>query len=67
MLAEANLFQTLLRAGLPVVASNVGGVSEQVEHTVTGFLTPRGDVQAVTEALKRLIDDPSLRKMMGRG
>jgi glycosyltransferase involved in cell wall biosynthesis len=54
-----------MRAGLPVVASNVGGVSEAVQHGVNGFLTQAGDVQAVARALHTLIDQPELRRQMG--
>ncbi len=54
-----------MMAGLPVVATNVGGVSELVKDGVTGFLVPRRDPKALAEALQRLIDDPELRKRMG--
>lgn len=54
-----------MAAGLPVVASDVGGVSEQVEHGVTGLLVPRGDAVALASALQGLIDDPELRRRMG--
>jgi len=55
-----------MRAGLPVVASDVGGVSESVVDGVTGFLVPRRDVTAVKERLERLLLDPKLRRVMGR-
>lgn len=49
----------------PVVATNVGGVSEVVDGGVTGLLhAPRDDVQQATDLL-RLLEDPSLRKKMG--
>ncbi|MDQ2947050.1 MAG: glycosyltransferase family 4 protein [Acidobacteriota bacterium] len=54
-----------MRAGLPVVASDVGGVSEAVEHNQTGFLTPKTDSAAMSFYLRRLIADASLRKRMG--
>lgn len=54
-----------MAAGLPVIASDVGGVAEQVEHDVTGLLVPRGDADALAAALQRLIDDPELRRRMG--
>ena len=52
-------------AGLPVVATKVGGVPELVEDGVTGFLVPPRDPQALAKALQRLIDDPELRRRMG--
>lgn len=54
-----------MRAGLPVVASDVGGVGEAVEDGVNGFLVPRGGVDEMAEALARLIDDSGLRSSMG--
>jgi glycosyltransferase involved in cell wall biosynthesis len=55
-----------MRAGLPVVASDVGGVCEAVVEGETGYLVPRGDAGALTERLTALLEDPALRKAMGR-
>lgn len=52
-------------AGLPVVATDVGGVCELVEHGITGFLVPAGDVDALAEALRKLLEDKSLQRKMG--
>lgn len=52
--------------GLPVVASNVGGLPEVVEDGVTGLLVPPGDVKALADSLARLLRDPELRARMGR-
>ncbi|MFC6919164.1 glycosyltransferase family 4 protein [Meiothermus taiwanensis] len=54
-----------MRAGLPVVASNVGGVAEAVTDGETGFLVPRGDLQALRGRLAQLIENPQLRAQMG--
>jgi len=54
-----------MMAGLPVVATKVGGVPELVEDGVTGFLVPPKDPGALTEALQKLIADPELRRRMG--
>jgi len=54
-----------MRAGLPVVASDVGGVSEAVADKKTGFLVTPNDEQALTGALRRLIGEPDTRKRMG--
>ena len=54
-----------MRAGLPVVASDVGGVREAVVDGVTGFVVPRGNGQQLAHCIRRLIDDPSLRTEMG--
>jgi glycosyltransferase involved in cell wall biosynthesis len=54
-----------MRAGLPVVATDVGGVSESVDDGVTGFLVPRGGTAELNDRLHRLIADPALRARMG--
>lgn len=54
-----------MRAGLPVVATNVNGIPEEVEHGKTGLLTPPRDVQALAKAMKTLIESPELRQQMG--
>ncbi len=55
-----------MRAGLPVVSSEVGGVSESVVDGETGFVVPQGDVQAVRQRLSQLLADAALRTRMGR-
>ncbi len=52
--------------GKPVVASNFGGIPDFVEDGVTGFLVPLEDEAKLVEALKTLLDNPSLREDMGR-
>lgn len=54
-----------MRAGLPVVASDVGGVREAVVDGVTGFLVPPGDPDALRDRLRRLAGDPELRRRLG--
>jgi glycosyltransferase involved in cell wall biosynthesis len=54
-----------LAAGLPVVASDVGGVRELVEDGVNGVLVPPGDAVALAAALTRLVADADLRRTMG--
>jgi glycosyltransferase involved in cell wall biosynthesis len=54
-----------MRAALPVVASDVGGVSEAVERGITGALVPRCDAPALAEALRRLILNPAARQRQG--
>lgn len=56
-----------MAAGLPVVASRVGGVPELVEDGVGGFLVEPGDAAALAEALERLVDDRELRRRLGAG
>jgi glycosyltransferase involved in cell wall biosynthesis len=55
-----------MRAGLPVIASDVGGVNELVRSGENGWLVEPGDVESLTTCLQRLIGDPELRRQMGR-
>lgn len=54
-----------MRAGLPVVASDVGGVAEAVRDAETGFLVPRGEAAVLRERLGSLLTDPELRVRLG--
>jgi glycosyltransferase involved in cell wall biosynthesis len=54
-----------MRAGLPVVATDVGGISESVREGETGLLTRHKDVDGLKNALTRLIADPALRVALG--
>ncbi|CCH86534.1 Glycosyltransferase [Modestobacter italicus] len=56
-----------MAAGLPVVASDVGGIPEVVRHGETGLLVPPGDVAALAAALDRLVADPGLRDHLAAG
>jgi len=51
--------------GRPVVASDVGGLRDVVEHGVTGLRVPPGDPGALAAALDILLDDPAARQRMG--
>jgi glycosyltransferase involved in cell wall biosynthesis len=55
-----------MRAGLPVIASDVGGVGEAVAHNENGFLVPSGSVSALAQALTDLTSDYALRLHMGQ-
>jgi len=51
--------------GLPVIGTDVGGVSETFVDGETGLLVPPRDGAALVQALRRLIDDAGLRRRMG--
>ena len=51
--------------GRPVVASDIGGLRDVVEHGVTGLLVSPGEPGALAVALDSLLDDPETRKRMG--
>ncbi|MEA5527912.1 glycosyltransferase family 4 protein [Nodularia spumigena] len=54
-----------MRAGLPVIASDVGGAAEAIDEGVSGFTIPRGDVHTLEDRLKQLIKNAELRYKMG--
>lgn len=55
-----------MRAGLPVIASDVGGVAEAVHEGVTGYCIPRGNVDILRDRLSKLIKNAELRQAMGQ-
>ena len=51
-------------AGLPVVASKVGGIPDIIQDQKTGLLVESGNVTALVTALKRLVHDQALRERL---
>ena len=66
---EAETFpNTILEAlacGIPVIATAVGGIPEQIEDGVTGFLVPSSDSKSMALKIEQLILDDNLRIKMG--
>lgn len=54
-----------MAAGLPVIASDVGGIPEVIDQDINGLLIEPGDVPALIAALQRLLSDAALREKMG--
>ncbi len=54
-----------MAAGKPVVATQVGGNPEIIEHERTGLLVAPGNAEQMAKAIVRLLDDAALRKTMG--
>ncbi len=52
-------------AGVPIVATAVGGTPEVVVHGETGFLVPSGQPAALADGLNRLLGSPEVRQAMG--
>jgi phosphatidylinositol alpha-mannosyltransferase len=51
-------------AGTPVIASDIAGYRDVVRDGIDGVLVPRGDAQALAEALRDLYDEPDRRRRM---
>jgi len=79
LLAQAHIFALIshweafprstieaMRAGLPVVLSDVGGAAEAVIPGVTGYVVPPGDQNQLVACLQRLVDDPAQRRLFGK-
>ena len=56
-----------MELGLPIVASNVGGIPDVVVDGVSGILVPEKDPQALASAYKRLATEPELVKQLLAG
>jgi glycosyltransferase involved in cell wall biosynthesis len=79
ILAAANLFVLPSRseshplavleamlAGLPIIASSVGGVPDTIRHDKEGLLVPPVDPEALAAAIQDLISDPCRRARLGK-
>lgn len=55
-----------MAAGVPVVATRVGGNPEVIEHEVTGLLVPARDSAALAAAIRRLLEDKDLAASFGQ-
>jgi glycosyltransferase involved in cell wall biosynthesis len=54
-----------MAAGLPVIASQVGGLPEAIQDGATGLLVPPGDAAALAAAIARLAADPAYAHRLG--
>lgn len=54
-----------MAAGLPVIASDVGGTADIIEPGRNGFIVPSKQQRALGEAIDRILGDSSMRKRMG--
>ncbi len=63
--ALGNVFLEAQAAGCAVVAANVGGIPDIVQHEKTGLLVPPNDPDAAARAIAALLDDDQLRRRLG--
>ena len=61
----SNAIMEAMASGCAVVASEVGGNRYLLQNSVSGFLFPAGDREALRAHVKRLIDDPAKRRTLG--
>ena len=55
-----------MRAGLPVIATDVAGIGEAISDGETGYLVPRGDVKLLQDRIARLLGDARRRLRQGQ-
>jgi len=63
--STSGLLTTAYIFGKPVVSTNVGALSEYVQHGITGFLVPPADEKCLAEAIINILLDDKLRMEMG--
>lgn len=61
----SNAILEAMASGLPVVANRVGGNPELVEDGVTGLLCQQGNTHDMADAIRRLVEQDSVRESMG--
>ena len=64
--ALSNSLLESMAAGVPLVATRVGGTTEAVVDGVSGLLVEAGDSEALADSIARLLDDPPLARRLGR-
>ena len=61
-----NVLKEAMACGVPVLASDLSGIPELVDHERCGLLVPSRNPAAIADALQRLQEDPALQDEMGR-
>ena len=61
-----NVVMEALSCGTPAIITDVGGCPEVVRDSETGFIVPVGDVEALRERMKYLLENEDLREKMGK-
>lgn len=63
--SQGVVFAEAQASGLPVIASDVGGVPDSIRHGETGILCPPGDVKAIAQAIQSFVQDPGKLQTFG--
>lgn len=63
--SRGNVAMEAMLCGKPVVASDVDGIRDTIRHDIDGFLVQAGNVSEFSTRLIRLIETPTLRRVVG--
>jgi len=61
-----NVILEAMALGVPVIATEVGGIPDLIKHGETGFLTQPGNVGEIAYYARKLADDERLRNQLGK-
>ena len=64
MASQSGAAATALGAGMPIVATPVGGLVDQIAHEKTGLVARRADAEALADAIGRLAQDRTMLRSM---
>lgn len=64
--ACATVVMEAMASGKAIVATDIGGMPDLVDHGETGLLVPPGDSEALAQAIQRLLKNPQLLYQMGK-
>jgi glycosyltransferase involved in cell wall biosynthesis len=61
-----NVVLEAMGSGMPIIATNIGGINELIEHEQTGLLYAYGDIDSLKALILSLVQGQQLREKLGR-
>lgn len=61
-----NVLKEAMSMEIPVITSNISGIGELIEHNVNGVLVPQKDIDALVDAMSKLLSDRDIRIKLGK-